>query len=106
MTLRVQYLPFLCLAAMLAMSALAYPFLPKVMTIHWSLSLQADGFASKPIAILISPAAVGLLVLMQTIGRTALDNRSEGGFSLAVLVASPVLAAAHALVIGAALFPG
>lgn len=101
--LRMKYLPYFSLAAMLAMSALAYPFLPAVMTIHWSLTLQADGFASKPVAVLILPAIVGLLILMQTIGRIGLDTKLDGEFSRAVLVASPVLAAAHVLVISVAL---
>lgn len=100
---RMKYLPYACLAAMLAMSGLAYPFLPPVMTIHWSFTLQADGFASKPVAVLILPALVGLLILMQTIGRMGLDTKLEGEFSRVVLIASPVLVAAHALVIAAAL---
>jgi uncharacterized membrane protein len=105
--MRLEYLPFVCLALMMLASAATYAFLPATMAIHWDLMLRPDNYVAKPIAVMILPIIALLIVTMQLIGRTiAHDGSLEVQFSHVVLFAVPVLLAAHLVVIGAGLLTG
>jgi uncharacterized membrane protein len=102
--MRLDYLPLLSVALMLVVSAAAYDFLPAMMTVHWNLYLQPDGFARKQFAVLILPAIGLLVVAMQLVGRSvASDGQVTIQFGQAARVGLPVLLIAHVAMIGFAL---
>jgi len=104
---RWEYLPLICIALMLVMSAAAYTFLPDMMIVHWDFSVRTDGYARKATAVLILPI-IGLgIICMQLIGRyVAHDGGLEIRFSKAVKFAMPILLIAHAGIIAVGLVSG
>ncbi len=105
--MRLEYMPFVCLALMIAASAASYAFLPATMAIHWDFMLRPDSYVARPIAVTILPIITLLIIAMQLIGRTvAHDGSLEIRFSHAVMIGVPVLCAAHLVVIGVGLLSG
>jgi len=101
---RRDWVPPIAIALMLAISAATYPFLPDVITVHWDLALRPDGFAGKPVAVLVLPLISLGLVAMQFVGRrVATAGTAPLRFGPAVIFVAPLLLAAHCLIVGVAL---
>jgi uncharacterized membrane protein len=97
-------LPLISVALMLVASAAAYAFLPETMAVHWSLTLQPDGYAKKALAVLIMPAIGLVLIAIQLAGRAVSSPEAVPvRFSKAVTVALPVFALVHLVILATGL---
>ena len=59
-----KWTPFLLTVVALILSAVAAPFLPDIVPVHWNWRGQVDGWAPKAVALVISPVIMLLVILL------------------------------------------
>lgn len=87
-----------------AISVVAYPFLPETVPIHWNLRGEADGFAPKAVALALTPALIlvfaGLLRILPAIDPKREEiRRFERSYHMAINLILTLLLVIHAMVV-------
>jgi len=95
-------------AAMFIAAAVAWPFVPETIAVHWSLKGQADGYANKLIGLLVIPLVatlvlLGLELLPRIDPRRANYASFRSAYAIAKLAIVAFFAAVDAVLLASAL---